>query len=79
MAEQLHKRFGDEEVKSLLGRYIAKEIDGRHIQQMLNIRERRFFELLKEYKADPTNFSIQYSRSSSNWRISKAIEKNILK
>lgn len=79
MAEQLHKRFTDEAVKSLLGRYVAKEIKVKHIQQMLNIRERRFFELLKEYRADPTNFSIRYTREIINRRISEAIEKNILK
>ncbi len=58
MAEQLHKKFRDEEVKSLMSRYVAKEIDSRYIRQILNIRERRFYELLKEYKADLVRFSI---------------------
>ena len=42
MAEQLHKRFTDEAVKSLLDRYVAKEIKAKHIQQMLNIGEGNF-------------------------------------
>ena len=38
----------------------------------------RFFELLKDYKTSPTDFSIGYSRRTSN-RIDGKIEKNILK
>ena len=53
MAEQLHKRFTDEAVKSLLDRYAAKEIKAKHIQQMLNIRERRFLNCSRNTEQTP--------------------------
>ncbi len=56
---QLHKRFSDAEIKSLLKGYVSKEVSGKHIRQMLDIRERRFFKLVKDYKSNPDKFSIQ--------------------
>ena len=79
MVEQLHRRFTDEAVKSLLDKYLAKGVKVDYVLQISGIKRRRFFELLKEYRANPTDFSIQYTRESINRRISKAIEKNILK
>ncbi len=79
MVEQLHRRFTDEAVKSLLDKYLAKEIKVDYVLEILGIKRKRFFELLKEYREKPADFSIQYTRESINRRISKAIEKNILK
>ena len=76
--DQLHKRFSDEQLKDLLRRYLANELDRRHIQQMLCIQKRQFFKLLKEYRKNPDKFSIQYSRTSQT-RIDPEIEKNVLK
>ena len=60
--EQLHKRFSDEQLKDLLRRYLAKELNRQNIQQMLCIKKRQFFKLLKQYRANPVEFSIRYSR-----------------
>ena len=79
MAEQLHKKFADEAVRSLLDKYLAKEIKVNYVLEILGIKRSRLFELLKEYREKPADFSIQYTRESINRRISKAIEKNILK
>ena len=78
MAKQLHKKFPTEQVKSLLERYRSREIKIDYILEILGVRRSRFFELLKEYRRDPENFSIHYKRTKSPRRISDSIEKNIL-
>jgi len=45
---------------------------------MLRIKRSRFFELLTRYRKDPDNFSIQYKRNTSNYRIDREIEANII-
>jgi hypothetical protein len=77
--EQLHKRFTDEQVKELLKRYVSKEIEREYIQQILGIKRRRFFCLVKQYTDNPASFSIKYSRTGHTRSIEPAIEKNILK
>ena len=76
---QLHKRFSDEQVKTILERYLSKEIKINYILEILGVKRRRFFELLKEYKHDPGEFSISYNRKKNPRRIVKGIEKNIVK
>jgi hypothetical protein len=79
MTEQLYKNFTDGQAKSFLKSYVDKEIKINYILQMLKIKRRRFFELLKRYKKDPDNFSIQYNRKTINRKIDQAIETNIVK
>ncbi len=75
---QIHKTFSDQEVRELLERYVNQQVDRKHLQGVLGIRERRFFDLLKKYKEDPKNFTIRYQRVS-NPKISKELEKTIVK
>src|SRR4030043_2266372 len=75
---QLHKRFTSDEVKELLQRYLKNEIERNYIQEILGIKKRRFFTLIKQYKKHPQASSIQYQRSTPS-RISSEIEQNILK
>jgi len=75
---QLHKRFTTEQVKELLERYINKKIERKHIEDLLIIKKRQFFKILKEYKNNPKNFSIDYSRKSPK-RISDETDKIIIK
>ncbi len=78
MAKQLHKRFSAEEVKSLFQKYLYEGIKLVYILETLRIKKSRFFKLLKEYKRDSNNFSLQYKRKSATRRISADIEKNII-
>ena len=43
MAEQLYKRFTDEQVKALLKRYTNREIQVHYMLEILGIKRRRFF------------------------------------
>ncbi len=74
---QLHKRFTSDQVKELLERYLRNEIERKHLQKILGIKERRFFALVRQYRKDPHHFTIQYHRTSPP-RISEALEKNLL-
>src|SRR5512139_2135030 len=76
---QLHKRFTSEQVKKLLDRYLKNEIERTYIQEMLGIKRRRFFVLLKQYKENPQDFNVQYRRTRTTRTISPMIEQNILK
>jgi hypothetical protein len=78
MSKQLHKNFTDGQVKSLFEKYSKKEIKLNYILQMLKIKRSRFFELLAKYRKDPDNFSIQYKRNTSNYRVNSAMEANII-
>lgn len=78
MAKQLHKRFSDEEVKMLLEKYVSEKVELSCLLEILGIKRRRFFELLKEYKRNPARFSIQYERRRKTRKISDKIEKNII-
>jgi len=76
---QLHKRFTSEQVKELLNRYSKNEIERKYIQEILGIKRRRFFVLLKQYKENPQTFTVQYQRAKAPRTISPVIEQNILK
>src|SRR4030042_101890 len=75
---QLHKHFTSDQVKELLERYLRNEIERKHLQEILGIKERRFFSLVRQYKENPHHFTIQYHRASP-LRISKDLEQHILK
>ena len=79
MAEQLHKKFVDGQVKSLLERYLSGEVEIVYILEVLRLGRSRFFELLKEYRDNPESFSIQYARKAINRRIAEKTESNIIK
>jgi len=77
--KQLHKRFTDEAVKNLFEKYLAGGVKSEHICEVLKIKRRQFFKLIKKFKENPINFSIQYHRNKTTRRISKKIENNIIK
>ncbi len=76
---QIHKRFTDDQVKKLFQQYLTNGIERKYIQEILGIKKRRFFELLKQYRTDPESFSIEYVRNSKTRSIDPGIEKNIIK
>jgi hypothetical protein len=76
---QLHKRFSSDELKKLFNRYLQNEVERKYIQEILGIKKSRFFLLLKHYKENPKDFTIQYQRTTPPRIISPDIEQNILK
>jgi len=76
---QLHKKFTDEQIKALIDRYLNKEIERTYSQEILGIKKRRFFILVKKYRENPKAFSIQYTRSIKTRKIPQSAERNIIK
>ena len=76
---QMHKRFTSDQVKELLDRYLKNEVEREYLQEILAIKKRRFFVLLKQYKEDPVRFTIQYQRRTPSRSLSPKIENNILR
>jgi len=74
---QIHKKFSNCQVKDLLKRYVANKIERKYLQEILGIKKRRFFHLVKEFKNDPEGFSIGYSHNKPTRKISEDLEKNI--
>ena len=56
---QVHKRFTSDQVKELLERYLKTEVEREYLQEILGIKKRRFFVLLKQYRENPQRFTIQ--------------------
>lgn len=79
MAEQIHKKFTDEQVKDLMQRYLNGEIKREHVQTILKIGKSRFFSLLAHYRENPQEFSVAYRRIKRTRAIDPKIEKNIFK
>ena len=76
---QLHKKFTDGQIKERIERYLKKEIERTYIQEIMGIKKRRFFILVKKYRENPETFSIQYIRSIKTRNIPKSIERNIIR
>ena len=75
---QINKNFNTDQVIELLEKYLSKEIEREYIQEILGVKRRRFFNILKDYRENKELFSIEYKRNHSK-RIDAEIEKNIIK
>lgn len=62
--DQLHKRFGVEQVQVLLQGYVQGTMTRSEVEEMLQINKTRFFELLRAYRQDPEAFSLEYERAT---------------
>jgi hypothetical protein len=76
--QQLHKRFTTDQVKHFIQRYLANEIHGNYLQNLLGIKKTRFFALVKQYQKNPETFRIEYQRSTAPRTLDPATERNIL-
>jgi hypothetical protein len=63
--KHLHKKFTDLQLKELFARYLKREIPRRYVQEMPEIKERRFFALLGQYRKNPAPIGEQGQPSRS--------------
>src|SRR5687768_8318987 len=80
--DQLHKRFSFEQVKVLLQGYLQGSLVRSEVEEMLQINKTRFFELLKDYRADPEGFSLEYERATPahlSAEVEAAIQEELLR
>lgn len=79
MTEHIHKRFTDEQVRMILGRYVKRELSSEQAMNLLRLKRRQFFKLIKRYKESHDGFTIEYSRKWGNRKIGFRVEENIIK
>ncbi len=79
MAKQIHKKFTTKQVIELLQKYINKKVERKYLQEILGVGRSRFFKLLKDFRNNSEEFSVEYNRSSKAKRIDSKIQKSILK
>jgi len=72
----VHKRFTDDQLRSLFRAYDDGQIDRDQIEEVLGIGKTRFFALWKLFRKDPGRFSISYHRNSPR-RLTKGSEEKI--
>jgi|GEM_PF-955771 len=77
MTDHIHKRLTDEQVRTILDRYLKKELSGEQGMNLLGLKRRGFLKWVRRYKEQGKDFSIEYKRSNEHRKISDAIEKNI--
>jgi len=63
-------------VKELLESYSKNEIERTYIQEILGIKRRRFFMLLKRFKENPQYFTIQYQSIPKNFPSADHLARN---
>ena len=61
---QVHKRLDDEAVRRIFSQYDSKQLTLEPTLAQLGIKRRRFFDLLKDYRDNPVDFSVAYERES---------------
>lgn len=73
---QVHKRLNDEIVRRIFNQYDARQLTLLSALAQLGFKRRRFFQLLNEYRDNPTEFSVAYHRTASK-QIPLATEQQI--
>ena len=79
MSKQLHKRFTTEEVINVLEKYLSGEIEVEVGLRLLKIQRRHFFNVLKDYRLNPTTFAIAYTRKKATRQIDEKAEASLRK
>ena len=79
MASQIHTKFTTDQVKELLQKYIDGSVERKYLQEVMGIKKAMFFRILKAYRVNPKEFSVEYKRSSEAKRIAPEIQDNIIK
>ena len=78
MGEQVHKRLTDEQVKMVLGRYLAKELKSAEAIELLGLKRRQFFKWVQRYKRNPDGFTVSYQRKEAHRRLDNAVDRHII-
>jgi hypothetical protein len=77
MSSHVHTKFTTDQVKELLQKYIDGAVERKYLQEILGIKKAMFFRILKGYRDNPNEFSVDYKRSRPTRGIDQAIKDNI--
>lgn len=64
MQKQIHKRFTTDQVKAILQGYCNSGLSTHEALELLGIKRRRFFKILKSYRQSPETFMLDYQRQT---------------
>jgi hypothetical protein len=78
MGIHLRSRFTTGEVIEVLERYLAGEIGINESLMLLNIKRRRFFKVLKNYREEKKGFVLSEQRSKPTRNLPKEMDQKIL-
>lgn len=78
MTTHLSKRFTTEEVAKVIQRYLNAQIDVNIATALLQVKRRRFFDLVKKYRDNPKNFCLRVPRQHVSRSISEQAKKYLL-
>ena len=78
MGIHLRSRFTTGEVIEVLERYLAGEIGINESLLLLNIKRRRFFKILKNYREGKEDFVLSEQRSKPTRNLPKEMDQKIL-
>lgn len=77
--QQLHLRFNEEQVITILENYLSGEINSSEARAKLELGKTRFFELLQNYRNNSKTFTLRQEREKPTRGINPDLEKHILK
>lgn len=78
MEGHLHKRFSDEELRKVFRRYENGLVDVSYMLSLLDIKRRRFSQLLKMFRGNPDGFTARRERKTINRKINLEVEEHLL-
>lgn len=76
---QLHKRLGVDQVKTILHKFLQRELTGVATRRLLGLGRTRFYEVVGTYQREQEKFSLVYKRSHANHVLSSGTQELILK
>lgn len=77
MGTQIHTKFTTDQVKELLQKYVDGAVERKYLQEVLGIKKAMFFRILKAYRDNPKEFTVEYKRSTPSCGIVQEIKDNI--
>lgn len=76
---QLHKRFTDEQVRDIVGKYGKKQLRAKEACRYLGIGRTRLHVLVKTYRSNPESFVLSYERKTPTNILEVSTKEHILK
>lgn len=76
--EQLHKRFRDEQVQDIVGKYTRKQLRAKEACRFLTIGRTRLHLLARDYRIHGASLSLSYKRKTPTNILKPSIKKHIL-
>ena len=78
MAKQLHKRFNQEQITDIVGKYVQKRICAKQACGYLGIGRTRLHKLAVSYRLHPEQFTVCYQRTTPNNTTAQTVKEHIL-